>query len=92
MNLSMKQKQNSDREQTCACQERVGGSGLDQEFGVGRCKQLHIEWINNKVLLYSKGNDIQYPKVNQNGKRIGKKNYIYITESICYTAEINTIL
>ena len=25
---------------------------MDWEFGVGRCKLLHLEWIDNKVLLY----------------------------------------
>ena len=28
----------------------------------------YIEWINNKVLLYSTGNYIQYPVINHNGK------------------------
>ena len=28
------------------------GSGMDWEFGVGRCKVLHLEWISNEVLLY----------------------------------------
>ena len=31
------------------------GGGLEWEVGV-RCKLLYIEWINNKVLLYSTGN------------------------------------
>ena len=35
------------------------GSGMDGEFGVGRCKVLHLEWISNEVLLYSTGNHIQ---------------------------------
>ena len=35
------------------------GSRMDWEFGVSRCKLLHLEWINNKVLLYSKGSYIQ---------------------------------
>ena len=26
-------------------------SGMDGEFGVGRCKLLHLEWISNGVLL-----------------------------------------
>ena len=26
-----------------------GGSGMDWEFGVSRRKQLHLEWINNKI-------------------------------------------
>ena len=29
---------------------------------------LHTEWINNKVLLYSTGNYIQSPGINHNGK------------------------
>ena len=33
-----------------------GGSGMDRQFVVGRCKLLHLEWISNEVLLYSKGN------------------------------------
>ena len=31
-------------------------SGMDGEFGVSRCKLLHLEWISNEVLLYSTGN------------------------------------
>ena len=61
------------REQTCCCQ----GGGMDWEFGVSRCKLLHIEWINNEVLLYSTGNYIQYPVINHNGKEY-EKEYIYI--------------
>ena len=33
------------------------------EFGVSRCKLLHIEWIN-KVLVYSTENYVQYPGIN----------------------------
>ena len=29
---------------------------------------LHIEWVNNKVLLCSTKNYIQYPVINHNGK------------------------
>ena len=35
------------------------GSEMDREFGVSRCKLLHLEWINNEVLLYSTENYIQ---------------------------------
>ena len=41
---------------------------MDWEFGISRCKLLHRDWINNKVLLNSIGNYIQYPVVNHNGK------------------------
>ena len=51
------------RKQTCGCQGEDGG-GIDWEFGISRCKLLYIGWINNKVLLYSTGNYIQYPVVN----------------------------
>ena len=33
-----------------------GGSGMDWEFGVNRCKLLPLEWISNEILLYSTGN------------------------------------
>ena len=35
-----------------------GQWGMDWEFGISRCKRLYIEWINNKVLLYSTGYNI----------------------------------
>ena len=47
--------------------------GMDWESGVRRCKLLHIEWIDNKVLLYSTGNYIQYPGINHNGKEHEKE-------------------
>ena len=70
MNLSMKQKQAyRHREQTCGCQ----GGGMDWEFGISRCKLVYIGWINNKVLLYSTGNYIQYPVINHNRKEYEKE-------------------
>ena len=60
MKLSMKQKQNQrHREQTSDCQ----GGELPS-----KCKLLYREWINNKVLLYSTDDYIQYPMINHNGK------------------------
>ena len=41
---------------------------MEWEVGVSRCKLLYVEWINNRVLLYSPGNCIQYPGINHNGK------------------------
>ena len=79
MNLSTKQKQtHRHREQTCGC-HRVGlvGGGMHWEFGISRCKLLHKEWINNKVLLYSTGNYVQYPVISHNGKEY-EKEYIYV--------------
>ena len=48
-----------------------GDRGMDWDFGVGRCKLLHLEWINNKVLLHSTGSYIRYPVIKHN--RILKK-------------------
>ena len=57
--------------------EGVGG-GVERECRVSRCKLLYMEWINNKVLLYSTGNYIQYPVINHKGKEYFKKECIYI--------------
>ena len=40
---------------------------MEREVGVSRCKFLHIEWIDNKV-LYSTRNYIQYSMTNHNRK------------------------
>ena len=68
-----------------------GGGGVGWEFGVSRYKLLCIELINSKVLLYSTGNYIQYSVINHN-RNIKKYIYTCITESLCCTAETNTIL
>ena len=57
---------------------------MDWEFGISRCKPLYREWINNKVLLYSTGNCIQYPGINRNGKAY-EKEYIYMYVCVCRT-------
>ena len=36
--------------------------------GISRYKLLYIKQINNKLLLYSTGNYIQYPLINHSGK------------------------
>ena len=78
MNLSTKQKQtHRHREQTCGCQGEGSGVAKDWEFGISRCKLLYIGWIDNKVLLCSTGNYIQYPVINHNGKEY-EKEYIYL--------------
>ena len=59
INLSIEKKQiHGHGEQTCNCQGRGGGSGMDSEFGVSRCKLLHLEWVSNEILPYSIGNYI----------------------------------
>ena len=64
---------------------------MDSEFEVSRCKLLCIEWINNKVLLYKTGNNIQHSEINHYGKEY-KNPCVYITESLCCIAEINGTL
>ena len=39
-------------------QQERGGSGMDLDSEVSRCKLLHLECISNEVLLYSTGNHI----------------------------------
>ena len=72
----------------------VGGRrGMDWEFGVSRCKLLHLEWITNDVLLYSTGNYIQSPGTDHDGgKNVKKNEYICVTKSLCCTAETSTTL
>ena len=38
------------------------------EFGVSRCKLLYRKRINNKFLLYSPGNYIQYSVISHKGQ------------------------
>ena len=57
--------------------EESDRGGKDWEFGISRCKLSYMEWINNKVPLYSTGKDIQYPVITHNEKE-HEKLYIYI--------------
>ena len=43
-------------EQTGGCQGGGGGSGMDWEFGVNRCRLLPLEWISKEFLPCSPGN------------------------------------
>ena len=78
MNLSMKQKQtHRHREHTYGCQGGWGGGGMDWEFEMSRRKLLYTGWINNKVLLCSTENCIQYPVIKHHGKEF-EKQYICV--------------
>ena len=72
--------------------EEGDGGEMDWDFGISRFKLFYMRWINNKVLLYSTGNYIHIPVINHDGQEYKKNVYICITESLCYTAEINTTL
>ena len=54
---------------------------MDWEFGGGRCKLLYLEWIINKVLLYSTGNYIYSAEINHNGKEHFLKKYLKIKQN-----------
>ena len=71
----------TDKEQNCVCPGGGGEGGRDWEFGTSRYKLLHIGWINNKVLLYSTKNYIQYPMINHNGK-VRKKECLYVFNTL----------
>ena len=72
--------------------ELGGGRGMDWEFGVGRCKLLHLEWIYNKVLPYSTGNYIQDPVINHNGKEYERKIYMYNRKTLLYSRNKHNIV
>ena len=67
MNLPIEKKQaHGHGEWTCGCQG--GGSGMDWEFGVSRCKLFHLEWMSNEVLLYSTGDYIHSLMMEHDGR------------------------
>ena len=69
MNLSRKQKQITAKESRIVVPRREWrGSGMDGEFRFGKCKLLHLEWVRNKVILYSSGNSVESLGIEPDGK------------------------
>ena len=66
MNLYMKQQQTYRHRQQIYGYQREKHVG--EAFVISRYRLLYIKQINNKVLLYSTGDYIQYPLRNRNGK------------------------
>ena len=66
--LVLKGNFNSSSNRLVDAKREVRGSGLDWEFGLSGFKLFHLEWISNKVLLYSIGNYIQSPRIDHDGK------------------------
>ena len=58
MNLSTERKLMDLQNRLVVAKGDGEGSGMAREFGVNRCKLLHLGWINNEVLLYRTGNYI----------------------------------
>ena len=93
MNLFTKQKQ------THRCRKQTYGYQRGKWWGEDKLAvwdqqiQTTIYKINNKVLLHSAGNYIQYLVITYNGKE-NEKEYTCacITESLCCTPETNTTL
>ena len=56
----------------------AGGSGMDEEFGVSRCKLLHLEWISNEMLHIAQGTISNL--LGQNMKKDSMRNEMYVYE------------
>ena len=61
------------------------------EIRINRYTLLYVKQVTNKDLLYSTGNSTQYSVMTYVGKE-SKKEWIYITDSLCCTPETNTTL
>ena len=57
--------------------EELVGEGWSRSLGLGHANS-YIEWINNKVLLYSTRSYIQYSEINHNGKEYEKTMYVCV--------------
>ena len=75
-NLSTEQTHNIENRSGLAKVEE-GQGGKDYGFGNSRCKLLCTGLIN-KGLLYSTGNDIEYPVINHNEEYERECTHIYM--------------
>ena len=66
----------------------TGGSGMEWEFGVSRCKLLHLEWISSEILQ----NYIQSLGIDHE-RRYYKKGKVYtcITVTLLYCGNWHNI-
>ena len=58
MNLSTEKKLMDLENRLVVAKGEREGVGLIGTLGLNKCKLLHLEWISNKILLYSTGNYI----------------------------------
>ena len=70
------------REQTGGCQ---AGGKQQRKFRISRCKLVHTEWINNKV-LYNTGNYIQHLMINHNERKHLRNASMCIIKSLLYSS------
>ena len=68
---------------------RERGSGMNQDNGIDIYTLRCVKQITNENLLYSTGNSTQCSVVNKEGIYVDI--CIYIVDSLCYTAETNTV-
>ena len=71
-------------------------SRMNREFGVGRCKQLHLEWISSEVLPYSTGHYIWSLVIGHDGRQYEKKSaylyiYMYDWATVLYSRNWHTV-
>ena len=57
---------------------------MPREFGVGRCKLMHLSSINNKTLMDSTGNYIPCPVVTEKNMEKSIKIVIYMYHWITF--------
>ena len=79
------------REQTCACPRGGGGSGMDWESGVNRCRLLPLEWISSEILMCNTGNYVWSLMMEHGNVRKKECIHVCITGSPCCTVEKNCI-
>ena len=93
MNLFTKQKQSHRSKKTNLW---LPQQGINWEIEINIYTLLSINQIANKDLLYSTGNSTQLSLMAYMGKESKQKKsgykYMYITNSLCCTAESNTTL
>ena len=79
MNLSTEQKQTHRYgEQTCGWQGGGGGSVMDQEFGVSRCKLLHLESKAMRSYCIAQGTIANHLWQNMMEDNMRKRTYMYV--------------
>ena len=70
--------------------------GINWEVGIDMYTLLYVKHITNKDLLYGTGNSTQFSLMAYMGKESKQKKsgykYMYITNSLCCTAESTTTL
>ena len=88
--LLTKQKQtHRHRKQTSGYQTEKG-VGISQKFGINTFTLLYIKKINDKILLYGTGENIQYLVISYNGKKFYKE-YMCIHVCVCVVSHFDHV-